>query len=166
MRKPIHAAAGTGALVLVSGFWLSTVASELSGSAAAMVMVKTTIPWLLPLMVLLMAAAGGSGLAMAGGARAGRIGAKRRRMPFIALNGLLVLTPCALFLAHQAAAGPVGGAFYTVQAVELAAGAVNIALLGLNMRDGIAMARGGPARAPGTRARPAGRRRTARHPSP
>ena len=35
MRKVIHATAGTGALLLVSTFWLSTVISELSDRAVA-----------------------------------------------------------------------------------------------------------------------------------
>ena len=157
MRKLIHAIAGTGALVLVSTFWLSTIASELSGSETAVVAVKTTIPWGLPLMVLLMAAAGGTGFSLAAGARAGRIGAKLRRMPFIALNGLLVLIPCALFLGWRAAAGQFDATFYAVQALELVAGAINITLLGLNMRDGIAMARGWPMKKPAKKARPAGR---------
>ncbi len=60
-------------------------------------------------------------------------------MPVIAANGVLVLVPAALFLAAKARAGEFDAGFYAVQAVELAAGAVNIALLGLNMRDGMRM---------------------------
>ena len=78
-------------------------------------------------------------------------------MPFIAPNGLLVLIPCALFLAHRAAAGQFDATFYTVPAVELVAEGVNTTLPGLNMRDGIAMARGWPVRRPARRARPTGR---------
>lgn len=142
MRRKVHAVAGTGALVLVTVFWLSTVVSEVSGSVAAVVAVKTAILYGLPLMVVLMAAAGGTGFALAGGASGGRIAAKRRRMPFIALNGLLVLVPSALFLAWRAAGGQFDMAFYLVQVVELVAGAVNATLLWLNLRDGLAMTRG------------------------
>ena len=149
MKKTIHAVAGAGGLLLVATFWLSTVASELWGSEAAVIAVKTTIPWLLPVMVLLMGAAGDTGFSMASRIRAGRIGAKRRRMPFIALNGVLVLIPCALFLGSRAAAGQFDTGFYTVQALELVAGAINITLLSLNMRDGIAMARSRTSRNPG-----------------
>ncbi len=60
-------------------------------------------------------------------------------MPLIAANGLLILIPSALFLAHKAAAAEFDGAFYAVQALELTAGATNITLLGLNMRDGLKM---------------------------
>lgn len=64
---------------------------------------------------------------------------KRRRMPFIALNGLLVLVPCALFLHAKAASGEFGSVFALVQAIELVAGAANLVLMGLNLRDGRAL---------------------------
>ena len=60
-------------------------------------------------------------------------------MPLIALNGLLILVPSALFLAAKASAGAFDTAFYAVQTLELAAGAVNIWLLGVNFRDGLRM---------------------------
>jgi len=62
-------------------------------------------------------------------------------MPIIAANGVLVLIPSALFLAWKAGAGAFDTAFYAVQAVELIAGAVNVTLLSLNMRDGLRMTR-------------------------
>jgi hypothetical protein len=52
-------------------------------------------------------------------------------------NGLLVLLPSAYALASMANAGRFDGLFYAVQALELAAGAINITLLALNMRDGV-----------------------------
>ena len=67
------------------------------------------------------------------------IATKLRRMPLIATNRLLVLIPSALFLASKARAAEFDGVFHSVQALELAAGAANISLLGLNMRDGLRM---------------------------
>lgn len=52
---------------------------------------------------------------------------------------ILILIPSALFLASKASIAEFDIAFYTVQAIELTAGAANIALLGLNMRDGLKM---------------------------
>jgi len=49
------------------------------------------------------------------------------------------LIPSALFLASKAKAAEFDTGFYAVQALELAAGAANITLLGLNMRDGLKM---------------------------
>ena len=60
-----------------------------------------------------------------------------KRMPFIAANGLLILVPAAIFLDQWASAGAFDTKFYLVQAVELLAGAVNLTLMGLNMRDGL-----------------------------
>jgi Na+/H+ antiporter NhaA len=60
-------------------------------------------------------------------------------MPLIAANGILILIPSALFLASKASAGEFDTGFYAAQALELAAGATNIALLGFNMRDGLKM---------------------------
>ena len=86
-----------------------------------------------------LAVTGATGFSLSKGAKAGLIGKKLRRMPIIAANGLLVLIPSALFLASRAQAGQFDTGFYIVQALELAAGAANLALLGLNMRDGLKM---------------------------
>ncbi len=136
MKKTIHPVAGALALLCIVAFWLSTALSELLGSDAAIRAVKTAIPWGFLVLVPALMAAGGSGFALSQGRRGGLVGTKLRRMPWIAANGVLVLIPAALFLAHKARAGEFDGIFYAVQALELAAGAVNIALLGLNMRDG------------------------------
>lgn len=69
------------------------------------------------------------------------VATKKKRMPFIAANGIGILIPAALYLSFKAQAGAFDTAFYTVQAVELTVGAVNIALLGLNMRDGLRLSR-------------------------
>ena len=58
-------------------------------------------------------------------------------MPFVAANGIVILIPAALFLAWKADSYAFDAAFYAVQVVELVAGAVNLALLGLNVRDGL-----------------------------
>lgn len=137
MTKVIHPVAGAVALLTITTFWLSTALSELFASEAAVIAVKTAIPWGFLLLVPAMAAAGGSGFALAKGRRAGLVGAKAKRMPFIAANGILVLIPAALFLAYKARNAEFDSVFYTVQALELVAGAANITLLGLNMRDGL-----------------------------
>jgi len=142
MAKVIHPVAGAVALLTITIFWLSTVLSELFASEATVTAVKIAIPWGFLLLIPALAAAGGSGFALAKGRRAGLVGAKARRMPFIGANGILVLIPSALFLANKAGHAEFDGTFYAVQALELAAGAVNITLLGLNMRDGLTMRKG------------------------
>lgn len=139
MAKIIHPVAGVVALLTITTFWLSTVLSELFASETLVTAVKTAIPWGFLLLIPALAAAGGSGFALAKGRRAGLAGTKARRMPFIAANGILVLIPAALFLAYKASHAEFDSVFYAVQAVELTAGAANITLLGLNMRDGLKM---------------------------
>ncbi|CAH2599439.1 conserved membrane protein of unknown function [Rhodovastum atsumiense] len=141
MIRVLHPIAGVTGLLCIATFWFSTVATEALGDAAAILAVKTMILWGLLLLVPAMAVAGATGWRMAGRATAPRIASKRRRMPFIALNGLLVLVPCAFFLQARAAEGDFGEAFFLVQGIELLAGATNLTLMGLNMRDGFALAK-------------------------
>ena len=139
MLKTIHPVAGMLALLAIATFWLSTALSELFASQATVIAVKTAIPWGFLLLVPALAATGGSGFALAKGRRDGLIGAKLTRMLLIAANGILVLIPAALFLASKARAGEFDAGFYAVQAIELAAGAANLTLLALNLRDGLKM---------------------------
>jgi len=80
---------------------------------------------------------------MAGASRNPTILRKKRRMPFIAGNGLLILVPSALYLAALASRGDFGIIFYTVQALELVAGATNLVLMALNIGDGLRLTRRG-----------------------
>ena len=139
MLKIIHPVAGALAITTIATFWLSTIVSELFGSQATIIAVKSAIPWGFLLLVPAMAAVGGSGNVLSRGRRGGVLGTKMRRMQIIAANGVLVLIPAALFLASKAKAVEFDAVFYAVQALELVAGATNISLLGLNMRDGLRM---------------------------
>ena len=139
MTKIIHPVAGAVAITTIATFWLSTALTELFASHAIVTLVKTAIPWGFLLLIPALMAAGGSGFALAKGRRARLVGGKFKRMPLIAANGILVLIPSALFLASKARAAEFDTAFYAVQALELAAGAANITLLSLNMRDGLKM---------------------------
>jgi hypothetical protein len=136
MIKIIHPVAGAVAILTIATFWLSTALSELFGSTATIVAVKYAVPWGFLLLVPGLATAGGSGFALAMGRRSGLVAGKIKRMQVTAANGILVLIPSALFLASRARAAEFDPVFYAVQALELAAGAANIALLGFNMRDG------------------------------
>ncbi|CAB3707305.1 hypothetical protein [Achromobacter denitrificans] len=141
MKHRIHAAAAMLTLLFLAAFWMSTVVSELFLSASAVAQVKIAIAYalwgFLPVMMLTAA----SGFLMGGKGRHPLLLAKRRRMPFIAINGLLILVPAAVFLSLRAQAGLLDRAFYGVQALELAAGAANLALIGLNIRDGLRLGR-------------------------
>ncbi|MFF2556549.1 hypothetical protein ACFVUS_36465 [Nocardia sp. NPDC058058] len=137
MLSRIHPIAGALGLTTILIFWLATVATEVFGSKQAVTTVKQAVPWGLPLLVLALALTGASGFRLAGKASHPIIAAKKRRMPFIAGNGLLVLIPSAITLDVLAGRGDFGVVFYSVQAVEIMAGAVNIVLMSLNIRDGL-----------------------------
>jgi hypothetical protein len=141
MPKRAHLIAGLLAPLCIATFFLSTIITELFGSHAAVAQLKSLIVtpglWI---MVPLMAAAGGSGMFLARSRKGRLVDAKKKRMPFIAANGLLVLVPCAIVLNRWAAGGSFDTAFYLVQAIELFAGATNLTLMGLNARDGLRMA--------------------------
>jgi hypothetical protein len=132
----LHAAAGTLAFVTLVSFWVATLSSELLGAPsvlAAKSYVLVGMLWLVPALVT----AGWTGSVLATGRKGPRVRAKMRRMPVVALNGLLVLLPSALCLRGMAADGVLGSSFVALQALELAAGALNLGLLGASLRDGL-----------------------------
>lgn len=139
MPKIIHPVAGVVALLTILTFWLSTALSEIFANVSVITTVKTMIPWGFLILVPALMAAGGTGFQLGKKMRGPVLAAKKKRMPFIAANGILILVPSALYLSSKAQAGAFDAGFYAVQAVELLIGAVNITLLGLNLRDGLIM---------------------------
>jgi len=137
MKSKLHAIFGSIALLCIATFWVSTVVSELFMDQASIAAVKSAVLSGMWLLIPSMTATGGSGFSLAKG-RGGRlVSVKGQRMKIVAANGLLVLLPSAFVLASWANAGRFDGAFYTLQVVELIAGAVNFSMLVLNMRDGL-----------------------------
>jgi len=134
--KP-HAISGLVSFAFIACFWTSTLVSELLLSNGAVASVKQAIVYAFAVFIPCMIVTGATGFAMGGRSTRPRLVAKRRRMPFIALNGILVMIPAALFINSKASSGEFDTWFYVVQLVELLAGAVNLSLMGLNIRDGI-----------------------------
>lgn len=138
MLKRLHLTASLLALLCIATFFVSTLLVESMGTLHAIAQLKQLIVspglWVL---IPAMAVAGASGMGLSR-ARQGRlIASKQKRMPFIAANGLLVLVPCAIVLNQWASAGSFDTGFYLVQIIELIAGATNLTLMGLNVRDGL-----------------------------
>jgi hypothetical protein len=137
MLKRVHPVAGILAFLIILTFWISTVVAELFLPVDAVVAVKRSIPWGLLVLVPALIITGATGFRLGGGSSAPLIARKKRRMPYIAGNGVLILIPAALGLSVLAARRQFDGLFYAIQAAELIAGAVNLALMSLNIRDGI-----------------------------
>lgn len=131
--RTLHRTAAIAAFLMILTFFTSTLVVELFGDHHAILRVKTYILYAFFLLIPMMAIAGITGTRMAPKARTGRIGYKKKRMPFIAMNGLLILVPAAIYLHHLASLGHFNGVFYTVQAIELLAGLANLTLMGLNI---------------------------------
>ncbi|MGB0507480.1 MAG: hypothetical protein ACPGGK_14905 [Pikeienuella sp.] len=139
MKTKIHAFAGVVGFVTILAFWTSTAYAELFGSYETIAAVKAAILKGMFVLIPAMAIAGGSGMSL-GGKRVGALAqAKKRRMPIIAFNGLLILVPAAFFLEYKATSGAFDTSFFLVQGLEMVAGAVNLTLMGLNIRDGLMM---------------------------
>ncbi|MBF0426681.1 MAG: hypothetical protein HQL66_12770 [Magnetococcales bacterium] len=142
MLHRVHPAAGAVAMLLIVTFWLATFLSELFASQTVVIAVKIAIPWGFLFLVPALATTGGSGIRLARSECLGLVGLKKRRIRLVAVNGLLVLIPAAIYLADKAKTGEFDMAFYLVQILELVVGGVNLTLLGLNMRDGFRVGKG------------------------
>ena len=139
LKKRIHPIAGGIGFLMIFLFWTSTAFSELFASHETVAAVKALILKGMFILIPAMVIVGSTGMAM-GRRRKDQLSmAKKKRMPIIALNGLLILVPAAWFLAGKAAVGDFDSTFYLVQVVELVAGAANLIMMGLNIRDGLKM---------------------------
>lgn len=137
MKPTLHRLGAITATLCIALFFSSTLLVELFGSNQAIATVKQLIvmPGLF-ILIPAIALTGATGFAMAKNASRGLIGQKKKRMPFIGINGLLILLPSAIILNQWAAAGSFDWQFYSLQALELVAGATNLSLMALNIRDG------------------------------
>lgn len=140
MKTKIHVLGAFIATLCIATFFTSTIIVELFGSYKCIARIKELIvmPGLF-ILIPAIAVTGGSGFSL-GRSRKGRlVEAKKKRMPVIGANGILILLPAAIFLDQWASAGSFDLRFYVVQGMELIAGAVNLTLMGLNIRDGLRM---------------------------
>lgn len=111
--------------------------AELFLSADAVLATKRAILYGLAILVPLLMITGGSGFALSRTRTGSIVTAKKRRMRLVAMNGMLVLAPSAVVLYWKAAGGFFDATFVAVQSIELLAGAAQLVLLGLNVRDGL-----------------------------
>ncbi len=141
----VHVIASLVATATLFIFLGLAVASEISPGFTASA--RTSILRGLFVLVPALMATGITGLRLARGHHGRLVGDKLRRMKLVAINGLFVLLPSAIWLAWRADAGHFDAAFAVVQVIELVAGAANLRLLLLNLRDGMRLS-GGRRRSP------------------
>jgi hypothetical protein len=133
----VHVIAGALGLTLVTLFFTASVIVEVAGDDSAIADVKRWILYGVAILIPSMVITGASGRSLIARRRGPLVRVKQRRMIAIAVIGLIVLTPCAVFLQRLSAGGEFGPTFMVVQLVELVGGAVNITLMGLNVRAGL-----------------------------
>jgi hypothetical protein len=138
MKQAIHLTAATIATLCIGTFFICSIMVELLGNQASITMIKSLIvsPGLF-ILVPAIAITGATGFALAAQRKGGLIDKKKKRMPFIGVNGILILLPSALYLDRLAANGSFDTSFYLVQGLELIAGGTNLFLMTLNIRDGL-----------------------------
>ena len=137
MTLILHRLAAPIAILCIATFISATIFVELVGTPVSIATVKSLILWPgLFILVPALAVAGGSGFALAKSRNGKLVHQKKKRMPFIGANGILVLIPCAVLLDRWASVGVFDTNFYVVQGIELLAGAINLIMMGMNMRDG------------------------------
>lgn len=137
----LHGLLGCLAFLTIATFWVSTAMSELFLSPEAVAVVKKAIVYAFLWFIPVIAATGVTGFKLAGKSKYPLIMAKSRRMPIIVGLGILILIPSALFLNFRAQDGSFDTTFYFVQALELLVGAINLYLMGSNIRDGFSIRR-------------------------
>lgn len=136
----LHRLAASAAILCIATFFSATIFVELFASGESIATLKSLI--VLPGLFILVpsiALTGISGFVLAKSRSGKLVQQKKKRMPFIAANGILVLIPCAILLDRWASVGAFDTHFYVLQGVELLAGAINLILMGMNMRDGFRM---------------------------
>ncbi len=141
MKTKIHAVAGIVGFLTILTFWISTVYAELFGVAATISWVKAGILQGMFILIPAMIIVGASGMSLGKKSFHPLATKKKKRMPIIGANGMLILLPAAIFLETKAAAGIFDRCFYVVQGIELIAGTINLSLMGLNIRDGLRITR-------------------------
>ena len=138
MLPRLHRFAALVATLCIALFFTSTLVVELVGTTESIVRIKSLILspglWIL---IPAIAVTGITGAIMGQNSHNTFVVRKKKRMPFIALNGVVILIPAAYFLDHWASLGEFNATFYLVQGIELLAGAVNLTLMAMNMRDGL-----------------------------
>ena len=131
-----HWFAGIGAFLLITSFFFSTIYVEIFGDLQEILAVKHYIVRAILAVGLLMPIAVFSGTKLGGKVRHKVLKQKTKRMRWIAINGILLIT-FAIVLYYRAKVGIFDTVFWSVQLAELVLGFSNLVLMGMMIRDGL-----------------------------
>jgi hypothetical protein len=131
----IHIIATIIAAITIASFFISSLAAEINGSETAIREVKEGILYSLPVLLIAMPALGATGNILAGKSQNPIVLAKKRRMRFVFVNGLTLIS-LACFLYYRSHYQTIDGVFLAAQIAEFVLGLTNLTLIGLNIKSG------------------------------
>lgn len=135
----IHIAATVIATLTIANFFTFSLIAEIIGDADFIKQVKTVILYCLPILIIAMPMLALSGKRLAGKSRNPIVVQKQNRMKLVAVNGIFLIS-LAIYLYYHANFKNIDTTFFTVQGIELLLGAINLSLMGLNIRAGMRLA--------------------------
>ncbi len=139
MKSKLHAIAGVLGFLCVLTFVSATAVSQLLGDPGTVATVKNAIFGGMFVLLPALVGAGATGVSLLGKRTEPLAATKQKRGPIAFMTGLIVLLPASYLLRSRAAEGNFDTLFYGIQGVELLASAVCLAMIGLNIRDGLAL---------------------------
>ncbi len=131
----IHIVATVVATVTIATFFLFSLAAEVKGEETFIKKVKQGILYSLPLLIVAMPILKITGNKLAGKSQNAIVLAKQKRMKFVLLNGIALLS-LACFLYYRSRYQTIDGVFIMAQVAELLLGLANLVLIGLNTKGG------------------------------
>jgi len=131
----IHIIATAIAALTIATFFISSLAAEINGSETRIRDVKRAILYALPVMLIAMPALGITGNKLAGKSQNPIVVAKRKRMKFVFLNGMGLIT-LACFLYYRSHYQTIDNTFLVARVAELALGMTNLIFIALNIKSG------------------------------
>tara|TARA_R110002020_G_scaffold150915_2_gene327799 strand:+ start:716 stop:1186 length:471 start_codon:yes stop_codon:yes gene_type:complete len=128
---------GTIMAVLTIGcFFGFSLIAEIRGNPEFIKQVKTGVLYCLPILLFAMPMLGITGKKLAGSSKSPIVVTKMKRMKFVAFNGIILIS-LAVYLYFRANENNIDSTFLGVQIIELLFGAINLTMLGLNIKDGM-----------------------------
>jgi len=138
-RKTIvktHIIATAIAVLTISCFFSLSLIVEITGNQEFIKQVKTGILYCLPILIVTMPMLGITGKKLAGKSKSPIVATKIKRMKLVALNGI-ILVSLAIYLYFRATNNNIDNTFLSIQIIELLFGAINLTLIGLNIKAGM-----------------------------
>lgn len=131
----IHIVATIVAAITIATFFSFSLAAEIKGEETFIKKVKEGILYSLPLMIVAMPILNITGNKLAGKSQHPNVLSKRKRMKFVLINGIALLS-LAFFLYYHSHNQTIDGIFLTAQVAEFLLGLTNLVLIGLNAKSG------------------------------